>query len=298
MLASGGQPFFFFSLSPSMSVTVTAAHISSHPAWHFCTLNDLIGIRQPDQNATITSYLALEWSFQRENSCLAAELQSTLTFSRSQTLEWKLLVAFLSGSIMSQPKLFSVLISSCRRYQSHMQLLFLLWGFCHWFHFVLAYVKCIVKPLQCRQMCHIQMQPQHIMYRITTSRSIKFFFLMSLFWNIMFVFTFWDFLFARRDLWFLQHVTPDSVLHLVPISRSEKHIEAVRFLGFLHPMRVIWSEVDIFRPVSSHLALNASRAISCDHSSLPHSLCKYTPTPSFTGTNKCVFSTRNNYLNV
>lgn len=191
-----------------------------------------------------------------------------------------------------------VLISSCRRYQSHMQLLFLLWGFCHWFHFVLAYVKCIVKPLQCRQMCHIQMQPQHIMYRITTSKSIKFFFLMSLFWNIMFVFTFWDFLFARRDLWFLQHVTPDSVLHLVPISRSEKHIEAVRFLGFLHPMQVIWSEVDIFRPVSSHLALNASRAISCDHSSLPHSLCKYTPTPSFTGTNKCVFSTRNNYLNV
>ena len=132
-----------------------------------------------------------------------------------------------------------VLISSCRRYQSHMQLLFLLWGFCHWFHFVLAYVKCIVKPLQCRQMCHIQMQPQHIMYRITTSRSIKFFFLMSLFWNIMFVFTFLG-LSVCQERFVISTARYSWLSSASGPYFTEKRIEAVRFLGFC--IRCEWSD--------------------------------------------------------
>ena len=199
-------------------------------------------------------------------------------------------MAFLSGSIMSQPKLVQcVLISSCRRYQSRTQLLFLLWGFCHWFHFVSSLCKMYceaftvstnVSHSNATTAYHVSyhnQQEYHVSFSSCHCFEISCLYLRS--GTFCLPGEICDFystlLLTQFCIWSLFH-SQRTILRLFVFGVFASTVSDLIRSGHL------WA----------HQFTPGIKCVLSDHNSLPRSLCKYTPTPSFTGINKCVFSTK------
>lgn len=127
MLALGGQlPPPPHTPSPACPLLETAASRSYPHTSHsltFCTLNDLIGIEQTDQNVEITSNLLTDhfWRAERRHAVIRSACgmrpRAQTVHSHIQFADTWMKAAFFSGlsvgqvfSIMSQPKLLSVCV--------------------------------------------------------------------------------------------------------------------------------------------------------------------------------------------